>query len=56
MYTGGLRVHKFLKVVTTQEISPAANKTFSAVASRISRLEGMGMEGHALSCDWRLRK
>lgn len=54
MYTGGLSVHKFLKVVTTQEISPAANKTFSAVASRISRLEGM--EGHALSCDWRLRK
>lgn len=54
MYTGGLSVHKFLKIVTTQEISPAANKTFSAVASRISRLEGM--EGHALSCDWRLRK
>ncbi len=54
MYTGGLSVHKFLKVVTTQEISPTANKTFSAVASRISRLEGM--EGHAMSCDWRLRK
>lgn len=54
MYTGGLSVHKFLKIVTTQEISPAANKTFSAVASRISRLEGM--EGHALSFDWRLRK
>jgi len=46
--------HYFLKVVTTQEISPAANRTFSAVASRISRMEGM--EAHALTCDWRLRK
>lgn len=54
MYSGGLSVHKFLKVVTTQEISPAANRTFSAVASRISRMEGM--EAHALACDWRLRK
>jgi len=27
---------------------------FSAVASRISRIEGM--EGHARACDWRLRK
>lgn len=53
-YSGGLSVHKFLKVVTTQEISPAANKTFSAVASRISRMEGM--EAHARACDWRLRK
>ncbi len=54
LYSGGLSVHKFLKVVTTQEISPAANRTFSAVASRISRMEGM--EAHALACDWRLRK
>ncbi|MBX2873354.1 MAG: histidinol dehydrogenase [Saprospiraceae bacterium] len=53
-YSGGLSVHKFLKVVTTQEISPAANRIFSGVASRIARMEGM--EGHALACDWRLRK
>lgn len=31
-----------------------ANEVFSAVASRISRVEGM--EGHARACDWRLRK
>ena len=53
-YTGGLNVMKFLKVLTWQEISPEANKDFSAVASRISRLEGM--DGHARACDWRLRK
>lgn len=53
-YTGGLNAMKFLKVLTWQEISPEANRAFSAVASRISRLEGM--DGHARSCDWRLRK
>ena len=53
-YTGGLNVMKFLKILTWQEISPEANKVFSAVASRISRLEGM--DGHARACDWRLRK
>ena len=53
-YTGGLNVQKFLKVLTYQEIDEAANRTFSAVASRISRVEGM--EGHARACDWRLRK
>ena len=53
-YSGGLNVQKFLKVVTYQEISDEANKVFSAVASRISRLEGM--EGHARACDWRLRR
>jgi len=53
-YSGGLNVHKFLKVYTYQNISPEANKVFSSVASRLSRIEGM--EGHARSCDWRLRK
>jgi len=53
-YTGGLNVMKFLKVLTWQEISPEANRAMSAVASRISRLEGM--DGHARACDWRLRK
>lgn len=53
-YSGGLNVHKFMKVLTYQELDEQANKTFSAVASRISRVEGM--EGHARACDWRLRK
>ncbi len=53
-YTGGLNVMKFLKILTWQEISPEANKEFSAVASRISRMEGM--DGHARACDWRLQK
>jgi sulfopropanediol 3-dehydrogenase len=53
-YSGGLSALSFLKVVTYQELSPVANLEFSAVASRISRLEGM--EGHARACDWRLRK
>lgn len=53
-YSGGLNVHKFMKVLTYQELDAAANETFSAVGSRISRAEGM--EGHARACDWRLRK
>ncbi len=53
-YTGGLNVMKFLKILTWQEISEEANLSLSAVASRISRLEGM--DGHARACDWRLRK
>jgi sulfopropanediol 3-dehydrogenase len=53
-YSGGLNVHKFLKILTYQEISEEANLEFSAVGSRISRVEGM--EGHARACDWRLRK
>lgn len=53
-YTGGLNVMKFLKILTWQEISEEANLAFSAAGSRISRVEGM--DGHARSCDWRLRK
>ncbi|MEO6985984.1 MAG: histidinol dehydrogenase [Paralcaligenes sp.] len=53
-YSGGLNVQKFLKILTYQELSVEANKEFSAVASRLSRAEGM--EGHARACDWRLRK
>jgi len=53
-YSGGLNVHKFMKVLTYQHLDEQANKIFSAVASRISRAEGM--EGHARACDWRLRK
>ncbi len=53
-YSGGLNVMKFLKVYTYQEISKEANKVVSGAASRLSRVEGM--EGHARSCDWRLRR
>jgi len=53
-YSGGLNVQKFMKVLTYQQIDESANEVFSAVASRISRIEGM--EGHARACDWRLRK
>lgn len=53
-YTGGLNVMKFLKVLTWQEIHPSAGPETDAVASRISRAEGM--DGHARACDWRLRK
>ena len=53
-YSGGLNVQKFMKVLTYQQIDEEANRVFSAVGSRISRVEGM--EGHARACDWRLRK
>jgi sulfopropanediol 3-dehydrogenase len=47
-------VQKFVKILTWQKIDQAANRSMSAVGSRISRVEGM--EGHARACDWRLRK
>mgnify|MGYP001226236591 CR=1 FL=1 len=53
-YTGGLSVHKFMKVVTTQRMTREANRTVAQVAARISRLEGM--EAHARSGDIRLKK
>jgi sulfopropanediol 3-dehydrogenase len=53
-YTGGLSVHKFIKVVTTQRMTRDANREVAAVAARISRLEGM--EGHARTGDIRLEK
>lgn len=53
-FSGGLNVHKFLRICTYQTISEQANRIISPVASRLSRVEGM--EGHARSCDWRLRK
>jgi sulfopropanediol 3-dehydrogenase len=53
-YTGGLSVHKFVKIVTTQRLSREANREVAAVAARISRLEGM--EAHARTGDIRLRK
>ena len=53
-YTGGLSVHKFVKVVTTQRMTREANERVAAVTPRISRLEGM--EGHARTGDVRLAK
>ena len=53
-YTGGLSVHKFMKIVTTQRMTREANKSVAQVAARISRLEGM--EAHARSGDIRLKK
>lgn len=54
-FSGGLNVHKYLKILTYQE--PADEKVacvISEYASRLSRVEGM--EGHARACDWRLTK
>lgn len=53
-YSGGLNVHKYLKICTYQNISEQANDVIGGAASRLSRVEGM--EGHARACDWRLRK
>ena len=53
-YSGGLNVAKFIKILTYQKLTPEANRQIAAVASRISRVEGM--EGHARSADIRLEK
>ena len=53
-YTGGLSVHKYVKVVTTQRMTREANREVGQAAARISRLEGM--EAHARAGDARLRK
>jgi sulfopropanediol 3-dehydrogenase len=53
-YTGGLSVHKFIKVVTWQKAESRSLNRLAEVTANISRLEGM--EGHALSADARLKK
>ena len=53
-YTGGLSVHKFLKIVTWQRATPDGARRVAEATARISRLEGM--EGHARSADVRLAK
>ena len=53
-YTGGLSVHKFLKCVTWQQVSPQALPDLARVTASISRAEGM--EGHARSAEIRLDK
>lgn len=53
-YTGGLSVHKFIKVVTTQRMTREASRNVATATARISRLEGM--EAHARTADIRLAK
>ena len=53
-YTGGLSVHKYMKLVTWQRATREGAKPVAAAAARISRLEGM--EGHARTADIRLEK
>ena len=53
-YSGGLSVHKFIKTVTWQRMTKAANHTIAPATARISRLEGM--EAHARTADDRLAK
>ncbi|MBM1219850.1 histidinol dehydrogenase [Ponticoccus sp. SC2-23] len=53
-YTGGLSVHKYMKIVTWQRSTPEAMKSVAQATARISRLEGM--EAHARTADIRLAK
>ena len=53
-YTGGLSVHKYMKIVTWQRSNADAMKPVAEATARISRLEGM--EGHARTADIRLAK
>ena len=53
-YTGGLSVHKFMKVVTWQKATREGSMPVAEATARISRLEGM--EGHARAADVRLHK
>ena len=53
-YTGGLSVHKFMKMVTWQRATREGAKPIAEATARISRLEGM--EGHARTADIRLAK
>lgn len=53
-YTGGLSVHKYMKIVTWQRATREGAKPVAEATARIARLEGM--EGHARTADIRLRK
>ena len=53
-YTGGLSVHKYMKIVTWQQATREGSKQVAQATARISRLEGM--EGHARAADVRLAK
>jgi sulfopropanediol 3-dehydrogenase len=53
-YTGGLSVHKYMKIVTWQRATREGARPVAEATARIARLEGM--EGHARTADIRLRK
>ncbi|MEM1067104.1 MAG: histidinol dehydrogenase [Pseudomonadota bacterium] len=53
-YTGGLSVHKYMKIVTWQRSTKEGAKPIAEATARIARLEGM--EGHARTADIRLKK
>ena len=53
-YTGGLSIHKYMKIVTWQQATREGSKGVAQATARISRLEGM--EGHARAADVRLAK
>ena len=53
-YTGGLSVHKYIKIVTWQRSTRSGARPVAEATARISRLEGM--EAHARTAEIRLRK
>lgn len=53
-YTGGLSVHKYMKIVTWQRATREGSRPVAEATARIARLEGM--EGHARTADIRLKK
>ena len=53
-YTGGLSVHKYMKIVTWQRATREGARPIAEATARISRLEGM--EAHARTGDDRLLK
>ncbi len=53
-YTGGLSVHKYMKIVTWQRATREGAKPVAEATARLARLEGM--EGHARTADIRLKK
>lgn len=53
-YSGGLSVHKFMKILTWQQLTREGSRDIGEVTARISRLEGM--EAHARTADDRIRK
>ena len=53
-YTGGLSVHKYMKIVTWQRSTRSGARPVAEATARISRLEGM--EAHARTAEIRLRK
>jgi sulfopropanediol 3-dehydrogenase len=53
-YTGGLSVHKYMKIVTWQRSTREGARPVAEATARIARMEGM--EGHARTADIRLAK